>query len=135
VNRTIQFRIFDQLKRRFIPDFPAIFPPEGALATLNGIILGGRIYQESTGCGDCQGQLIFEGDLLMDTDRNIHGGGLLGEVIFLNGCFQVKPLGEDLDTVLPFSSLSFGDTRVVGHIFEDKKEIFKRTAKLPANWA
>jgi hypothetical protein len=121
------------LTRRFIPDFPAIFPPEGAQSIILGFF--GRIYQESTGCGDCQGQLIFEGDLLMDTDRNIHGGGLLGEVIFLNGCFQVKPLGEDLDTVLPFSSLSFGDTRVVGHIFEDKKEIFKRTAKLPANWA
>jgi hypothetical protein len=111
-----------RLYRRSLPAIQSIPPKEDIYqGKIVYIIHHPKTIGQFTGFIDKNGVKIFEGDLVCDKDRNV------GEVIFDDGEFQIKPIKcEECIWHNTFydsegSRFSWNDLEVIGNI-HDKKD-------------
>ena len=124
--RTIKFRFWNKIARRFQPPSKYAIDGEGKLVSYdyelgayqdpedfsNTII----VPQQYTGLKDKNGVEIYEGDIVKATSDQYENENFVGKVIFDEGCFLTWINKNDIRGVW-----SGDDIEVIGNIFENKE--------------
>ncbi len=85
-NDRLRFRAWDPQKQRYYDDFLVRSDGDGAMYTPleEGEDENRLIIEQCTGLKDGNGNLIYEGDIVM------YSNNLTGDIVFIMGCFCVK---------------------------------------------
>ena len=117
--RTIEFRIWDKSKNEWVEN-KEMFGPH----YINNIFDcdDNYVFQQFAGLADEKDVSVFEGDIVryFNLPPFEISYGLLGEVIFLNGCFCIKcrdkSTGGNKSWITEFDELDYFE--VVGNVME-----------------